>query len=106
MQHSAETEISSSSQQVAIDTLSAAAEISVTTPGQLRVIRRNGKVTNFDPTKIAVAMTKAFLAVEGNSAAASRRIHETVSLLTQEVVTNVTRRIEEGGTIHIEDIQD
>ncbi|HGG58489.1 MAG TPA: hypothetical protein ENK26_01040, partial [Gammaproteobacteria bacterium] len=30
-----------------------------------RVIRRNGKTTAFDDTKIRVAMTKAFLAVEG-----------------------------------------
>ncbi|MCG7918364.1 MAG: hypothetical protein N0E37_11495, partial [Candidatus Thiodiazotropha taylori] len=28
----------------------------------IQVIRRNGKVTNFDPSKISVAMTKAFLA--------------------------------------------
>jgi ribonucleoside-diphosphate reductase alpha chain len=89
-----------------IDTLSAAAEISVTTPGQLRVIRRNGKVTAFDATKIAVAMTKAFLAVEGNNAAASRRIHETVGTLTRQLVQNLTRRVPDGGTIHIEDIQD
>ena len=39
--------------------------------GQYLVIRRNGKVTSFDKTKIAVAMTKAFLAVEGSTAAAS-----------------------------------
>jgi len=38
------------------------------------IIRRNGKVTNFDANKIAVAMTKAFLAVEGGKAAASSRI--------------------------------
>ncbi|MEW8431893.1 MAG: hypothetical protein G8D61_19375, partial [gamma proteobacterium symbiont of Ctena orbiculata] len=35
----------------------------------IQVIRRNGKVTHFDPGKISVAMTKAFLAVEGGSAA-------------------------------------
>ncbi len=43
----------------------------------LQVIRRNGKGTSFDATKIAVAMTKAFLAVEGGSAAASQRVHDT-----------------------------
>ena len=37
-------------------------------PNEFHVIRRNGKVTNFDANKIAVAMTKAFLAVEGGSA--------------------------------------
>jgi len=72
----------------------------------LRVIRRNGKVTVFDPSKISVAMTKAFLAVEGNTAAASTRIHETVARLTQQVVEGLFRRVPEGGTVHIEDIQD
>ena len=43
-------------------------------PGRYRVMRRNGKVTAYDPHKIVVAMTKAFLSVEGSSAAASSRI--------------------------------
>ncbi len=74
--------------------------------GRYRVIRRNGKLTAFDPTKIQVAMTKAFLAVEGGTAAASRRIHDTVEALTRQVVEALTRRQPEGGTFHIEDIQD
>src|SRR5262249_61234724 len=36
-----------------------------------KIIRRNGAVVGFEPDKIAVAMTKAFLAVSGNTAAAS-----------------------------------
>jgi ribonucleoside-diphosphate reductase alpha chain len=72
----------------------------------LQVIRRNGKVTPFDASKISVAMTKAFLAVEGHSAAASRRVHEAVDTLTNEVVAALTRRISEGRTFHIEDVQD
>ncbi|HGG59680.1 MAG TPA: ribonucleoside-diphosphate reductase subunit alpha, partial [Gammaproteobacteria bacterium] len=71
-----------------------------------RVIRRNGKTTAFDDTKIRVAMTKAFLAVEGGRAAASGRVHETVDKLTDQVVAALMRRAPEGGTIHIEDIQD
>ncbi len=71
-----------------------------------RVIRRNGKLTGFDASKIQVAMTKAFLAVEGGNAAASRRIHETVERLTAQVVRALTRSRPEGGTFHIEDIQD
>jgi len=71
-----------------------------------RVIRRNGKITGFDASKIQVAMTKAFLAVEGGNAAASRRIHETVEELTAQVVRALTRSRPEGGTFHIEDIQD
>jgi hypothetical protein len=71
-----------------------------------RLIRRNGKVTPFDPTKITVALTKAFLAVEGSTAAGSRRVHDVVAELTEQVVTALTRRVGEGRTFHIEDVQD
>ncbi|HHO68905.1 MAG TPA: ribonucleoside-diphosphate reductase subunit alpha, partial [Gammaproteobacteria bacterium] len=71
-----------------------------------RVIRRNGKITGFDRTKISVALTKAFLAVEGGRAAASGRIHETVARLTDGVVEALFRRSPDGGVVHIEDIQD
>jgi len=71
-----------------------------------QIIRRNGAVTPFDASKIAVAMTKAFLAVEGASAAASRRVHESVEHLTADVVAALTRRVGEGRTFHIEDVQD
>ncbi|UFZ02657.1 ribonucleoside-diphosphate reductase subunit alpha [Bradyrhizobium ontarionense] len=74
-------------------------------PG-MQIIRRNGKVTPFDATKISVAMTKAFLAVEGNSAVASRRVHESVEQLTAEVVSALMRRAGDGRTFHIEDVQD
>ncbi|MCU7918980.1 MAG: ribonucleoside-diphosphate reductase subunit alpha [Candidatus Thiodiazotropha sp. (ex Epidulcina cf. delphinae)] len=74
--------------------------------GGIQVIRRNGKVTHFDPGKITVAVTKAFLAVEGGSAAASGRIHDTVKALTDQVVGALTRRLPDNGTVHIEDIQD
>ena len=46
-----------------------------TAPGQLRVIKRNGAVVAYDETKISVAITKAYLAVEGGNAAASSRNH-------------------------------
>ncbi|MBY0380591.1 MAG: ribonucleoside-diphosphate reductase subunit alpha [Xanthobacteraceae bacterium] len=72
----------------------------------MQVIRRNGTVSQFDPAKISIAMTKAFLAVEGNTAAASRRVHEVVEQLTGEVAAALTRRVGEGRTFHIEDVQD
>ncbi|MEE9423962.1 MAG: ribonucleoside-diphosphate reductase subunit alpha [Methylococcales bacterium] len=75
-------------------------------PININVIRRNGKVTTFDANKIAIAVTKAFLAVEGGNAAASSRIHESVADITSHVVNALTRRQPSGGTIHIEDIQD
>ncbi len=81
-------------------------ELAAVAPGGFHVIRRNGKVTGFDQNKIAVAITKAFLAVEGGNAAASTRIHETVETITAQVVKALTRRMPGGGTVHIEDIQD
>ncbi|MBT3548432.1 MAG: ribonucleoside-diphosphate reductase subunit alpha [Gammaproteobacteria bacterium] len=75
-------------------------------PGKYRVMRRNGKVTSFDLDKISLAMTKAFLSVEGSSAAASTRIHNEVESLAQKVNSAINRRFPEGGVIHIEDIQD
>lgn len=77
-----------------------------TAPGQLKLIKRNGKVAPFDDNKIKVAITKAFLAVEGGSAAASARIHDTVNQLTAEISRTFKRRLPTGGTLHIEDIQD
>jgi ribonucleoside-diphosphate reductase alpha chain len=81
-------------------------EIAQTAPGQIKVIRRNGTVTPFDGSKIAVAMTKAFLAVEGDTAAGSSRIHEKVSALTKKIEDTFARRLHSSGTIHIEEIQD
>jgi ribonucleoside-diphosphate reductase alpha chain len=73
---------------------------------EYRIIRRNGAVVGFDPSKISVAMTKAFLAIEGGQGAASARIREVVAGLTRSVVAALARRQPGGGTFHIEDIQD
>ena len=51
-----------------------------------KIIRRNGAVVGFEPDKIAVAMTKAFLAVNGSQGAASARVREMVDSLTEAVV--------------------
>ena len=71
-----------------------------------KIIRRNGAVVSFEPSKIAIAMTKAFIAVHGGQAAASARIREMVDGLTNVVVQALMRRQPHGGTFHIEDIQD
>ena len=71
-----------------------------------KVIRRNGSVVSFEPSKIAVAVTKAFLAVNGGQGAASARVRELVEQLTQNVVRALVRSRPNGGTFHIEDIQD
>lgn len=81
-------------------------DIAHTAPGLIKVIRRNGTVTPFDANKIAVAMTKAFLAVEGDTATTSSRIHNTVAELTKKITETFMRRLHSTGTIHIEEIQD
>jgi len=73
---------------------------------RFNVIRRNGKATSFDASKITIAITKAFLAVEGGTGAASARVRDICANLTQQVVQALGRRAPGGGTVHIEDIQD
>ncbi|HMX99524.1 MAG TPA: ATP cone domain-containing protein, partial [Agitococcus sp.] len=77
-----------------------------TAPGVLRVIKRNGTLVTYDASKIAIAISKAFLAVEGGSAADSSRVHQQVALLTEAVSNTFKRRMPSGGTVHIEEIQD
>jgi ribonucleoside-diphosphate reductase alpha chain len=71
-----------------------------------QIIRRNGAVVPFEPSKIAIAMMKAFLAVHGTQGAASASVREMVDGLTQVVVRALTRSRPGGGTFHIEDVQD
>jgi ribonucleoside-diphosphate reductase alpha chain len=71
-----------------------------------QIIRRNGAVVPFEPSKIAVAMMKAFLAVHGTQGAASASVRETVDELTQNVARALMRSRPGGGTFHIEDVQD
>jgi ribonucleoside-diphosphate reductase alpha chain len=71
-----------------------------------QIIRRNGAVVSFEPSKIAVAMMKAFLAVHGTQGAASASVRETVDELTQNVARALMRSRPGGGTFHIEDVQD
>ena len=78
-----------------------------TTPaGRLRVIRRDGSAVAFDSSRVGVALTKAFLAVEGSDAIATARIRAAITELTDAVEAALTR----GGTlrrpVHVEDIQD
>ncbi len=73
---------------------------------EYRIIRRNGAVVGFEPAKIAIALTKAFIAVNGGQGAASARVREIVEQLTGDVVRALLRRQPAGGTFHIEDVQD
>ncbi len=87
--------------------LNSQTDVSITTiPGTLKIIKRNRNVVAFDASKIKVAITKAYIAVEGSSAVASNRIREQIDSLTGQVISVFNRRLPSGGTINIEDIQD
>jgi ribonucleoside-diphosphate reductase alpha chain len=73
---------------------------------ELTVVRRDGSSTAFDQSKIAVAMTKAFLAVEGADAAATHRVRDLVADLSGRVVDALTSRGDARRSVHVEDIQD
>jgi ribonucleoside-diphosphate reductase alpha chain len=71
-----------------------------------KVLRRNSTVVDFEPSKIALAMTKAFIATEGGAGAESSKIRDLVQKLTDQVVETLKRRLPNGGLLHIEHIQD
>ncbi|EIM74247.1 ribonucleotide-diphosphate reductase subunit alpha [Nitratireductor aquibiodomus RA22] len=99
------TEVKNTNGTVAVPPSTRKSEAGSSEPGY-RVIRRNGGVTPFDPAKITIALTKAFLAVEGSIAAGSRRVHDIVEELAAQVVSALTRRADAGRVFHIEEIQD
>jgi len=75
-------------------------------PGKLRVIKRNGTAASFDANRIEVALKKAFVAVEGDNSLHSERIQKIAEQLTTQISHRFQRRWPNGGTIHIEAIQD
>ncbi|MBN9288963.1 MAG: ribonucleotide-diphosphate reductase subunit alpha [Gammaproteobacteria bacterium 39-13] len=76
-------------------------------PGQLHVMRRDNRtLVPFNTDKIQIALTKAYLAVEGGNAAASRRVHEVVEDLTAQVTKAVSRHLSSGGIVRVEEVQD
>ncbi|SEB48422.1 ribonucleoside-diphosphate reductase alpha chain [Nitratireductor aquibiodomus] len=99
------TEVKNTNGTVAVPPSTRKSEAGSSEPGY-RVIRRNGGVTPFDPAKITIALTKAFLAVEGSTAAGSRRVHDIVEELAEQVVSALTRRADADRLFHIEEIQD
>lgn len=75
-------------------------------PGQLHVIKRDGRVTQYDINRIKDAMKGAFLEVEGKNATNSNRIEEIAKNLADQITHRFHQRWPSGGTIHIEAIQD
>ncbi len=85
---------------------SSSSAVTTDQPIQLTVVRRDGSSTAFDPTKISVAMSKAFLAVEGADAGATHRVRDLVAELTGRVVGALTSRRDTRRSVQVEDIQD
>jgi len=81
-------------------------QVSVAVVDKLKVIRRNGSMIQFNRSKISIALTKAFLDEEGGQAAVSSRVHELVEKLTNSVCNSLNRYLQNGGVVHIEEIQD
>ena len=81
-------------------------DTAATSYAEYKLIRRNGAVVGFEPAKIALAMTKAFLAVRGGQGAASAAVREQVEKLAASVLRALVRSRPAGGTFHIEDVQD
>lgn len=71
-----------------------------------KVIRRNGSVVAFKESKIVVAMTKAFIAVNGSRGITSARVRKLIEKLATQVFNALSKRYPSGSTLHIEEIQD
>ncbi len=71
-----------------------------------QVVRRTGSVVRFDPSKITVAITKAYIAVHGHETLSSNSVRDQIHNLTVLVIQTLQNRRPAGGSIHIEEIQD
>ena len=74
-------------------------------PARYQIERRDGSLVKFKGEKIVRAITKAFLAEE-NLSEPTERILEEVGRISDTVFDALLRRRPNGGTWHIEDIQD
>ena len=57
----------------------------------LKVIKRDSSIISFNPNKISIAITKAFLDEEGHESINSTRIHDLAAKLTSEVCSSLNR---------------
>ena len=96
----------SPSADAALSASASAAMLSTPVPGTLNVIKRTGAMVPYDEHKILIAVTKAFLEVDGGQAVASQRIRELSHQRAREVTEVFRKRMPSGGSVHIEEIQD
>lgn len=82
-------------------------------PGLLYVLRRENAVraeenpvTDYNQEKIYIAITKAMIAVEGQSAIGSTRVQEVARDMAQQITDRFMLNLHNNNIIPIEDIQD
>ena len=75
-------------------------------PGEYKVIKRGGGVVEYDAAKIAAAVSKAFVAVEGTGNAAAENVRQRIKAVADAVDQRFHKTHPTGGVIGIEDIQD
>ncbi|MCH9770538.1 MAG: ribonucleoside-diphosphate reductase subunit alpha, partial [Gammaproteobacteria bacterium] len=80
--------------------------LDVLEPGQLKVIKRDGRVVKFQHNLIETAIKNAFVEVEGDNAQSSERIHKLAKEITENIQERLQKRWPDGGMVHIEAIQD
>ena len=71
-----------------------------------KVIKRDGSLIDFEPSKIRVAISKAFIDVEGNDVELSNRLSEITEKLTNFIITDLANNWPKNTPISIESIQD
>ncbi len=72
----------------------------------IKVIKRDGRIVNYDDSRISAAIKNVFAAVEGKDALNSDSLHNEIGEMTNNITNRLEARWPTGGTIHIEAIQD
>ncbi|MBT4885520.1 MAG: ribonucleoside-diphosphate reductase subunit alpha [Legionellales bacterium] len=72
----------------------------------IKVIKRDGVLAEYDSSKIRVAISKAFIDVEGNDSALSNRLNEISNELTNFITQDISKNWPSNTPISIESIQD
>ncbi|MEE3002823.1 MAG: ribonucleoside-diphosphate reductase subunit alpha, partial [Pseudomonadota bacterium] len=72
----------------------------------VNVVKRDGTLVNYDASKIRVAISKAFIDVEGDDIELSNRLNEVAHSLTNFITNDIITNWPRNTPIQIESIQD
>ncbi len=76
-----------------------------TTAVTLKVNKRDNRVVDYDASRIAIAIKKAYLAVEGEQASTSNRVEDVARYLTSNITHQLAITHGNTGVVDIETIQ-